>query len=94
VIAVEVVMPRFYFHLVSVDRQITDDHGKELSTLNEAYDHAQRLIDKILCHLGSDDGKAWRVVASSDKHNVQIIVPFPAFDSPSVHAEQSNSTNC
>ena len=87
-------MPRFYFHLVSVDRQITDDHGKELSTLNEAYDHAQKLIDKILCHLGSDDGKAWRVVASSEKHNVQIIVPFPTFDSTSVHAERSNSANC
>jgi hypothetical protein len=93
VIAVEVVMPRFYFHLVSVDRQITDDHGKEFSTLNDAYDHAQKLIDKILCHLGSDDGKAWRVVASSEKHNVQIIVPFPAFDLLSIDATQSNPAN-
>jgi hypothetical protein len=84
-------MPRFYFHLVSVDRQITDDHGKELSTLNDAYEHARKLIDKILCHLGSDDGKAWKVVALSEKYDVQIIVPFPESYSFSPHAEQSNS---
>jgi len=83
-------MPRFYFHLVSVDRQITDDHGKELGTLNDAYNHARKLIDKILCHLGSDDGKAWKVVALSKKHNVQIIVPFPESCSFPPHTEQSN----
>ena len=82
-------MPRFYFHLVSVDRQITDDHGKELSTLNDAYEHARKLIDKILCHLGPDHGKAWKVVALSEKFNVQIIVPFPASDLLSPHAEQT-----
>ena len=82
-------MPRFYFHLISVDRQIADDHGKELSTLNDAYDHARKLIDKILCHVGSDDGKAWKVVVLSEKYNVQIIVPFPAYYSLSAHAESS-----
>ena len=80
-------MARFYFHLISVDRQIADDHGKELSTLNDAYDHARKLIDKILCHVGSDDGKAWKVVVLSEKYNVQIIVPFPASNSLSPHAE-------
>jgi hypothetical protein len=94
VIVVELVMPRFYFHLVSVDRQITDDHGKELSTLNDAYEHARKLIDKILCHLGSDDGKAWKVVALSEIYNVQIIVPFSASDLVFPRAEQSNSANC
>jgi len=91
VVVVEVVVSRFYFHLVSVDRQITDDQGKELNTLNDAYDHARKLIDKILCHLGSEDGKAWKVVALSKKYNVQIIVPFPASDLLSPHAEQRNS---
>jgi len=86
-------MPRFYFHLVSVDRQITDDHGKELSTLNDAYEHARKLIDMILCHLGSDDGNAWNVDALSKKYNVQIIVPFPAFGLLSLDAEQSNPAN-
>jgi hypothetical protein len=91
VVVVEVVVSRFYFHLVSVDRQITDDQGKELNTLNDAYDHARKLIDKILCHLGSEDGKAWKVVALSEKYNVQIIVPFPESYSFSPHPEQSNS---
>ena len=77
-------MTRFYFHLISVDRQIADDNGKELSTLNDAYDHARKLIDKILCHVGSDDGKAWKVVVLSEKYNVQIIVPFPAYHSLSL----------
>ena len=70
-------MPRFYFHLISMDRHIPDDHGKELGTLNDAYDHARKLIDKILFHVGPDDVKAWKVVILSDKHNAQIIVPFP-----------------
>ena len=86
-------MPRFYFHLISMDRHIPDDHGKELGTLNDAYDHARKLIDKILCHLGSEDGKAWKVVALSEKYNVQIIVPFPASGLHSPHAEQSNSAD-
>ena len=90
-VVVEVVVPRFYFHLVSVDRQITDDQGKELNTLNDAYDHARKLIDKILCHLGSEDGKAWKVVALSEKYNVEIIIPFPPSDLLSSLAEQSNS---
>ena len=84
-------MPRFYFHLVSLDRQITDDHGKELGTLNDAYNHARKLINKVLCHSGPDDGKAWKVIVLSEKDNVQIIVPFPESYSFSPHAEQSNS---
>jgi len=84
-------MPRFYFHLVSLDRQIADDHGKELGTLNDAYNHARKLINKVLCHLGPDDGKAWKVIVLSEKDNVQIIVPFPESYSFSPHAEQSNS---
>ena len=77
VIVMEGLMPRFYFHLTSMDRHIPDDHGKELATLNDAYDHAGRLIDQILFHVGSDDAKAWKVVVSSDKHRTEIIVPFP-----------------
>jgi hypothetical protein len=76
VIAVEDSMARFYFHLTSMDRHIRDDSGKELATANEAYDHARKLIDKILFHIGSDDAKAWKVVISSDNHNALIIVPF------------------
>ena len=82
-------MPRFYFHLISVDRQLADEHGKELSTLNDAYDHARKLIDKILCHVGSDDGKAWKVVVLSEKYNVQIIVPFPAYYSLSLSRREA-----
>jgi len=70
-------MPRFYFHLTSMDRHILDDHGKELATLNDAYNHAGRLIDQILFYVGSDDAKAWKVVVSSDNHKTEIIVPFP-----------------
>ena len=80
-------MPRFYFHLVSVDRQITDDHGKELSTLNDAYEHARKLIDKILLYVGSDDVNAWKVVVFSDNHSAQIVVPFPVSCSLPTHAD-------
>jgi hypothetical protein len=86
-IVVEDSMPRFYFHLTSMDRHIADDSGKELGTLNDAYAHARKLIDKILFHVGSDDTKAWKVVISNDNHNAQIIVPFPVSYSCPAHAE-------
>jgi hypothetical protein len=77
VIVVEDLMPRFYFHLVSKDSHTSDDNGKELATLNDAYEHARKLIDKILFHVGSDDAKAWKVVISNDQNDARIIVPFP-----------------
>lgn len=80
-------MPRFYFHLTSVDRHIPDDHGKELDTLNDAYNHARKLIDKILLHVGPDNMKAWKIVIISDKHNAEIIVPFPVSYSVSSRVE-------
>ena len=46
-------MPRFYFHLASKDSHIQDDSGKELATLNDAYEHARKLIHKILFHVRS-----------------------------------------
>ena len=70
-------MPRFYFHLVSKDSHSPDDNGKELATLNDAYVHARKLIDKILYHVGPDDAKAWKVVISNDENDARIIVPFP-----------------
>ena len=76
-----------------MDHQISEDHGKELGTLDDAYDHAQKLIDKILGHVGSDDGKAWKVVVLSEKNNVQIIIPFPASSSLSPNAENQAICN-
>src|SRR5262249_17737933 len=75
-------MPRFFFHLTSVNRNITDDTGKELGTLNDAYNYARKLIDKILLYVGSDDVNSWKVVIFSDNHNAQIVVPFPVSCSP------------
>ena len=71
-------MPRFYFHLNVKNSHIPDDTGKELDSLNDAYEHAWTLIYKILFHVGNDDAKAWKVVISNEEHDAQIIVPFPA----------------
>jgi len=69
-------MPRFYFHLASKDAHIHDDSGKELDTLNDAYMHARKLIDKILFRVGHDDAEAWKVVISNNQHDAQMIIPF------------------
>ena len=69
-------MPRFYFHLSSKDDHIPDDSGKELASLNDAHEHARRLIHKILFHVGHDDAEAWKVVILNDEHDAQMIVPF------------------
>jgi hypothetical protein len=72
----EILMPRFYFNLASKDAHIPDDSGKELDTLNDAYLHARKLIDKILFRVGHDDAEAWKVVILNDAHDSQMIVPF------------------
>jgi hypothetical protein len=69
-------MPRFYFNLASKDAHIPDDSGKELATLNDAYEHARKLIHKILFHVGHDDAEAWKVIVLNDDHDAQMIVPF------------------
>ena len=66
-------MPRFYFNLASA---IPDDSGKELDTLNDTYEHARKLIHKILFHVGHDDAEAWKVIVLNDVHDAQMIVPF------------------
>jgi hypothetical protein len=58
------------FHLVSREKHIPDNAGKELASLNDAYAHARVLIDKILLHVGHD-------VISNDEHDAQMVVPFP-----------------
>ena len=69
-------MPRFYFNLSSKDAHIPDDSGKELATLNDAYMHARKLIDKILFRVGHEDAEVWKVLILNDEHDAQMIVPF------------------
>ena len=69
-------MSRFYFNLTSKSATITDDSGKELDTLHDAYEHARKLIHKILLHVGYDDAEAWTVVILNDEHDAQMIAPF------------------
>jgi hypothetical protein len=69
-------MPRFYFNLASKDAHIPDDSGQELATLNDAYEHARKLIHKILFHVGHDGAEAWKVIVLNDDHDAQMIIPF------------------
>jgi hypothetical protein len=69
-------MTRFYFNLASKDAAIPDDSGKELDTLNDAYEHARKLIHQILIHVGHDDAEAWKVIIQNDEHDAQMVVPF------------------
>ncbi len=75
-IALEDLMPRFYFDLTSKDGRIPDDGGKDLDTLNDAYNYARTLIDKILFHIGYDDVDTWKVIISNDEHDAQMIIPL------------------
>jgi hypothetical protein len=69
-------MPRFYFHLACKNDHVHDDDGKEFDSLNDAAEHARKLIDKILFHVGYDDAEAWKVIISNDQDHAQMIVPF------------------
>ena len=69
-------MPRFYFNLASKDAHIPDDSGKELATLNDACEHARKLIHKILFHVGHEEAEEWKVIVLNDDHDAQMIVPF------------------
>ncbi len=66
-------MPRF---LKSKQSRIPDDKGKSLDTLNEAYLHGRKLVDKILQHVGYDDANEWKVIVSNDEDDAQLVIPF------------------
>ena len=83
-------MSRFYFHLRSKAHHNPDDNGKELDDLNDAYEHARKLIDKILSHVGQDDEGSWKVVISSDEHDAPMIVSFTV--SQAVRAQREGTT--
>jgi hypothetical protein len=77
----ENVMSRFDFHLTSKHGPpIPDKAGKELDSFNDAFEHARKLIDKILVHVGHHDAEAWKVVILNDDHDSQMIVPFSVSD--------------
>ena len=84
-------MSRFYFNLTSKSATIPDAAERNgnfqgvvapgklidpLDTLHDAYEHARKLIHKILFHVGYDDAEAWTVVILNDEHDAQMIVPF------------------
>jgi hypothetical protein len=73
--SVERKMPRFRFSLKSKDSHIPDDGGKELASLNDAYDHARKLIEKIWLHTGHEDLEEWSIIISNEELNVALIVP-------------------
>jgi hypothetical protein len=72
----EGAMARFFFHLKSKQSRIPDDKGKDFDTLNEAYEHGRKLVDKILQHVGYDDAHEWKVVVSSNEDDAQLVIPF------------------
>ena len=69
-------MPRFYFDLKSKESRIPDDGGRDFDTLNEAYEHGRKLIDKILLHTGYDGANEWKVIVSNDEDDGELIIPF------------------
>ena len=62
--------------MASKDAHIRGDSGKELATLNDAYEHARKLTQKILFHVGDKDLEAWKVIVLNDDHDAQMIIPF------------------
>jgi hypothetical protein len=72
----EGLMPRFCFHLKSKQSRIPDDKGKNLDTLNDAYEHGRKVVDKILQHVGYDDANEWKVIVSNDEDDAQLVIPF------------------
>ncbi len=73
-------MARFYFNLSTNDAHIADDRGKEFASLNDAYEHARKLIHKILFHVGHENAEAWKVIVLNDDHDAQMIIPFSVSD--------------
>ena len=61
-------MPRFYFNLTSKEDRIPDDSGKELATLNDACEHARKLINKVF-FTSATKMRKHEVVILNDEHD-------------------------
>jgi hypothetical protein len=72
-------MPRFYFHLTSKDSRISDDRGKELSSLTDAHGYAQKLVEKIWLYTSHEDTEEWNVTVSNDDFDAWCQFHFPIY---------------
>jgi hypothetical protein len=68
------VMPRYYFHLASKQKQLRDPDGRELPDLDAAHRHAVKMIDKMMLYLPHEDFDGWVVEVCNAADAVELVV--------------------
>ena len=75
------VVPRFYFHLSTIDGSLGDAVGYELSDLSAAHGRAKQFVRRISKFSGladhEPDRRHWRVSVADGRHLEVLTVIFP-----------------
>jgi hypothetical protein len=70
------IMPRYYFHIVSLGNSVRDGRGVELPGLDAAHWHAMHLIYRLRAH-ACDAVEDW-VIEISDETGATPLVVLPS----------------
>lgn len=70
-------MPRYFFHMAQIGRQLSDEKGRETSSLSAAYEHALHMIHKTMSYLVAEETDGWMVNIANASGRVELTVLFP-----------------
>jgi hypothetical protein len=67
-----------FFHMRTRDQKVVDSVGKNLPTLNAAYEHSLHLINRTLKFVDAPYKERWMIEVCSPADRVLMVVLFPA----------------
>jgi hypothetical protein len=81
-----------FFHMRTRDQKVVDNVGKNLPTLNAAYEHSLYLINRTLKFVDTPLKERWMIELCSPADRVLMVVLFPA--EPSANGGRSMFEDC
>ena len=69
-------MTQVYFHCSTTRKVFLDRHGAEVSDLDEARDHATRLVQFVTSESNLEDWRDWVLHVSDDQGDELFVIPF------------------
>jgi hypothetical protein len=70
-------MTQVYFHCSNTKKVFVDYRGAVVDDLDEARDHATRIVESVTRECSLEDWRDWAVHVSDDRGDELFIVPFP-----------------
>jgi hypothetical protein len=71
-------MAQVYFHCCDAQQIFVDRSGVDVSDLDEALDHAARVVRSLISTPSTEDWRNWELRVSDDLGSEIFVLPFEA----------------